>query len=113
MMLEGKEGTSWYISGWHRGESGALKKLIAYSPVHIGFANKIQKWSVAVVAPISEVNDAIHTVYSRQAMIQGSFTAAVIIIFVFLMAYERVWLKILEREVKENKKQNSFRESMK
>ncbi|MGD9238415.1 MAG: ATP-binding protein [Desulfobacterales bacterium] len=101
MMLEGKEGTSWYISGWHRGESGALKKLIAYSPVHIGFANKIRRWSVAVVAPISEVNDAIHTVYIRQAMIQGSFTAAVVIIFLFLMMYERAWLKTLEKEVKE------------
>jgi PAS domain S-box-containing protein len=101
MMLEGEEGTSWYISGWHRGETGAVKKLIAYSPVHIGFANKIRRWSVAVVAPISEVNDAIHTVYIRQAMIQGSFTAAVVIIFLFLMMYERTWLKTLEKEVKE------------
>jgi two-component system NtrC family sensor kinase len=100
-MLQGKEGTSWYISGWHRGRTGTLKKLIAYSPVHIGFANKIQRWSVAVAAPISEVNDAIHTVYIRQAMIQGSFTAAVVIIFLFLMAYERAWLKTLEKEVKE------------
>jgi PAS domain S-box-containing protein len=101
MMLEGQEGTSWYISGWHRGKKGTLKKLIAYSPVHIGFANKIRKWSVAVVAPISEVNDAIHTVYIRQAMIQGSFTAAVVIIFLFLIMYERAWLKTLEKEVKE------------
>jgi PAS domain S-box-containing protein len=101
MMLEGEEGTSWYISGWHRGETGAVKKLIAYSPVLIGFANKIRRWSVAVVAPISEVNDAIHTVYIRQAMIQGSFTAAVVIIFLFLMMYERTWLKTLEKEVKE------------
>jgi PAS domain S-box-containing protein len=101
MMLEGKEGTSWYISGWHRGQTGTLKKLIAYSPVHIGFANNIRKWSVAVVAPISEVNDAIHTVYVRQAMIQGSFTAAVVIIFLFLIMYERAWLKTLEEEVKE------------
>jgi PAS domain S-box-containing protein len=75
--------------------------LIAYSPVHIGFANKIQRWSVAVAAPISEVNDAIRTVYIRQAMIQGSFTAAVVIIFLFLMAYERTWLKTLEKEVEE------------
>ena len=101
IMLEGKEGTSWYISGWHRGQTGTLKKLIAYSPVHIGFANKIRRWSVAVVAPISEVNDAIHTVYIRQAMIQGFFTAAVVIILFFLIMYERAWLKTLEREVNE------------
>ena len=103
-MLEGKEGTSWYVSGWHRGTTGTMKKLIAYSPVHIGAANTTQTWSVAVVAPVSEVEDAIHTVYVRQSMIQGAFTAAVIIIFLFLMASERAWLKTLERVVREKTK---------
>ena len=103
-MLEGKEGTSWYVSGWHRGTTGTVKKLIAYSPVHIGAANTTQTWSVAVVAPVSEVEDAIHTVYVRQSMIQGAFTAAVIIIFLFLMASERAWLKTLERVVREKTK---------
>jgi two-component system NtrC family sensor kinase len=100
-MLKGEEGTSWYISGWHRGVSGAMKKLIAYAPVHLGAANITRTWSVAVAAPISEVEAAIHTVYVRQSMIQGAFTAAVIIIFIFLIANERTWLQTLEREVKE------------
>jgi two-component system NtrC family sensor kinase len=100
-MLKGEEGTSWYISGWHRGVSGAMKKLIAYAPVHLGAANITRTWSVAVAAPISEVESAIHTVYVRQSMIQGAFTAAVIIIFIFLIANERTWLQTLEREVKE------------
>jgi len=103
-MLKGEEGTSWYISGWHRGVTGTMKKLIAYAPVHLGAANMTQAWSVAVAAPISEVEAAIHTVYVRQSMIQGAFTAAVIIIFVFLMANERTWLQTLEREVKETTK---------
>ncbi|MBW1766217.1 MAG: PAS domain S-box protein [Deltaproteobacteria bacterium] len=103
-MLEGKEGISCYISGWHRGMIGTTKKLIAYSPVHIQAANIAQTWSVAVVAPVSEVEDAIHTVYVRQSMIQGAFTAAVIIIFLFLMANERTWLRTLEQEVKEKTK---------
>ncbi len=100
-MLQGKEGTSTYISGWHRGVTGPIEKLIAYAPVHIGAANAMRIWSVAVVAPISEVEDAIHGVYVRQAMIQGAFTAAVLIIFIFLIANERAWLQTLEHEVKE------------
>ncbi|NVM22703.1 MAG: PAS domain S-box protein [Desulfobacterales bacterium] len=98
-MLQGKEGTSWYISGWHRGVTGKMKKLIGYAPVHIGAANATRTWSVAVVAPISEVEGAIHTVYVRQAMIQGAFTAAVLIILAFLIANERAWLRTLEQEV--------------
>jgi PAS domain S-box-containing protein len=100
-MLEGQEGTSEYISGWHRGKVGTIRKLIAYSPVHIGAANTSRIWSVAVVAPISEVEDAVHAVYVRQALIQGVFTVAVIAILVFLILNERAWLKTLEREVKE------------
>ena len=100
-MLQGEEGTSWYISGWHRGVVGTMKKLIAYAPVHIRADNASRAWSVAVVAPISEVEDAIHAVYVRQAMIQGAFTAAMLIIFIFLVANERSWLKTLEHEVKE------------
>jgi len=103
-MLQGKEGTSWYISGWHRGRIEKMKKLIAYSPVYIGADQTPQTWSVAVVAPVSEVEDVIHTVYVRQAMVQGTFTAAVIIIFLFLMVNERTWLRTLEREVKEKTK---------
>ncbi len=100
-MLEGQEGTSWYISGWHRGAIGTMKKLIAYAPVHIGAANASRVWSVAVVAPVSEVEDAVHAAYVRQALIQGAFTAAVVAILAFLIVNERTWLKTLEREVKE------------
>jgi len=103
-MLKGKAGTSWYISGWHRGVTGTVKKLIAYAPVHLGAANTTRIWSVAVVAPISEVEDAIHTVYVRQSMLQGTVTAAILTIFIFLIANERAWLKTLEYEVKEKTK---------
>jgi len=100
-MLEGQEGTSWYISGWHRGEIGRTKKLIAYAPVHIGAANTKHIWSVAVAAPISEVEDAVHSVYVRQALIQGSIIAVVIIVLAFFIAMERVWLRTLEHVVEE------------
>lgn len=100
LMLKGKEGTSWYISGWHRGKTAKMKKLIAFSPVHIGAANSNQIWSVAVVAPISEVEDAAKTVYITQILVQGSVFVAVIILFSFI-AIERGWLRNLETIVEE------------
>jgi len=103
-MLKGEAGTSWYISGWHRGVAGSMKKLIAYAPVDIAAANATRTWSVAVVAPISEVEAAVHGVYVRQSILQGVFTAAVLIIFIFLIANERVWLTKLQHEVKEKTK---------
>ena len=103
-MLQGDEGTSWYVSGWHRGLTGNMKKLIGYAPVHIGAGNVSRIWSVAVVAPISEVEEAIHTVYVRQTMIQGAVAGAVLVIFVFLIANERAWLRTLQYEVTEKTK---------
>ena len=100
-MLEGNEGTSWYISGWHRGEIGSMKKLIAYSPVQIGAANAKKTWSVAVVAPISEVADAIHNVYVRQSLIQGALIVTVVIVLIFFIIIERIWLRTLAHMVEE------------
>jgi len=98
-MLHEDEGIAEYISGWHRGVKRTMNKLIAYAPVHIGAANAIRSWSVAVVAPTSEVEGAIHAVYVRQSIIQGAFVVAVLVIFAFLVINERSWLKTLEQEV--------------
>ena len=103
-MLRGKTGTSWYISGWHRAMRGKIKKLLAYAPVEVGAANATRLWSVAVVAPFSEVEDAVHGVYVRQAMIQGAFTVALLVVFAFFIANERLWLRTLQQEVKEKTK---------
>ncbi|MGD9074851.1 MAG: ATP-binding protein [Desulfobacteraceae bacterium] len=100
-MLEGKEGTSWYISGWHRGRVGKMEKLIAYAPVHIGAANTKRIWSVAVVAPIIEVEDAVQSVYIRQSMIQGVFIAAVVIVLGVFIILGRFWMRTLEHMVEE------------
>jgi PAS domain S-box-containing protein len=97
-MLKGEEGTSWYISGWHRGVEGEIKKLIAYSPIKLDNAgNRI--WSVAVVAPTSEVEGAIYSIHIQQFSLQA------IIIFVILFGGLLVnfmilsWSNLLEREV--------------
>jgi two-component system, NtrC family, sensor kinase len=98
-MLQGEQGTSWYISGWHRGQTGPVEKLIAFAPVKLGAANAQRIWSIAVVAPSSEVDVPIRDVYKRQAMIQGVFTTVSLLILIFLILNEKAWLKTLEQEV--------------
>lgn len=65
-MLTGLEGTGFYYSGWHRGIKGNIKKLIAYSPAFLSRKDPVKFWSVAVVAPTSEVEGVIHSLYLRQ-----------------------------------------------
>ncbi|MEW6067144.1 MAG: ATP-binding protein [Nitrospirota bacterium] len=98
-MLKGKEGTSWYTSGWHRGMEGEIKKLIAYTPVHLENRPDGRIWSVAVVAPISEVEGTIHSINIRQFFLQA------IIIFIILSGGLLInfliltWSNLLEQEV--------------
>jgi two-component system, NtrC family, sensor kinase len=69
-MLKGMEGTGFYHSTWHQGITGKIEKLIAYSPVVIS-DEPVQTWSVAVVAPVFEIEDAVSKIHLRQAMLQG------------------------------------------
>jgi PAS domain S-box-containing protein len=54
-MLRGKSGMDEYISTWHRGKHGQVRKLIAYAPIQIDE----QVWSIAVVAPYSDVTQVV------------------------------------------------------
>jgi two-component system NtrC family sensor kinase len=106
-MLTGQEGWGTYISGWHRGLAGKIQKLIAYAPVHLEELSKMKtgvpvaSWSVAVVAPASEVEGVIHSLYLRQFWLQ------IIIGFVVLSGtivmlnfrYEQQFSESLEQEV--------------
>jgi len=98
MMLNGGKGTGLYISAWHRGISGEIKKLIAYHPVSVS-QNPMQSWSVAVVAPVSEIEAAVQKGYRRQLLLQG----LVIIIILFgsgsILFYEIQWSRVLEQKV--------------
>ena len=81
-MLKGEEGTGWYMSGWHLGVQGNIKKLIAFSPISIAAAPDNLVWSVAVVAPMSEVEGAIEAIQFRQYLLEG-----IIIIFILLGSF--------------------------
>jgi len=106
-MLAGKEGWGTYISGWHRGMAGTIQKLIAYAPVRLGDTTLIPEhsaatsWSVAVVAPVSEVEGVVHSLYLRQFFLQVIIGFVVLsgTIFMLNFRYERQFSASLQEEV--------------
>lgn len=98
-MLKGEEGTSWYISGWHRGIEGEIKKLIAYTPIGLGDKAGNRIWSVAVVAPISEVEGAIHSIHIQQFSLQAIIIFVILFGGLFINFIILGWSNILEQEV--------------
>ncbi len=106
-MLQGQEGWGTYISGWHRGLTGEIRKLIAYAPVKLAdpalgpTANPAPIWSVAVAAPASEVEGVVHSLYLRQFFMQVLIGLLVISGTIALLnfRYERQFSDNLEQEV--------------
>jgi two-component system, NtrC family, sensor kinase len=103
-MLQGQSGTSWYVSGWHRGFQGNIKKLIAYAPARLLGPTQPPNWAVAVVAPVTEVDDVIHTAYTRQFIMQGFILVAILCGSLFIIGYEWQNAKILKKEIEEKTK---------
>ncbi len=98
-MLKGREGTGAYYAGWHRGITGKIKKLIAYSPVIIP-RNSSRKWSVAVVAPISEIEGVIQKGYVRQFLLQGLVVLVILFGVLAIVLFEMRWSRTLEKRVR-------------
>ena len=110
-MLQGQEGWGTYLSGWHGGLTGEIRKLIAYAPVKLAdpalgpTANPAPIWSVAVVAPASEVEGVVHSLYLRQFFMQVLIGLLVISATIALLnfRYERQFSDNLEQEVSRQK----------
>ena len=98
-MLKGHAGTGWYVSGWHRGITGKIEKLIAFCPVFIS-DTPLQKWSVAMVAPVLEVETFIKSGYRRQYLLQILILLIIILGASTLILMEKRWSKILGKKVK-------------
>jgi PAS domain S-box-containing protein len=97
-MLKGKEGTDWFISGWHRGEVGQIKKLIAYTPIH--FDEELNKlWSIAVVAPVTEVEGAIQAIQTQQFLIQLTVILGTLVLGTFYIFILVNWSTALQNQV--------------
>ncbi|MHB8069145.1 MAG: ATP-binding protein [Desulfobaccales bacterium] len=97
-MLAGEEGTSQYISGWHRGVIGEMTKFVAYSHARLT-PDGSRIWPVAVVAPNDEVYGTIHSLYIRQFLIQGILIFALVLAACAVIYYEMRWSVELQREV--------------
>jgi PAS domain S-box-containing protein len=109
MMLKGKEGTSWYISGWHRGIEGEIKKLIAYTPIMLDKDDAARIWSVAVVAPITEVESIIRSIQIRQFLLEGVVIFAILFGGLLIIGIMLRWSASLSEEVA--KKTNELKKS--
>jgi PAS domain S-box-containing protein len=99
LMLAGKEGTSWYVSGWHLGVEGKVRKLIAYAPIPVTGEPGGPLWSVAVVAPIAEVEGAIHAIQVRGLLLQATIIAVFVLGTLVIVSLMARWSADLEREV--------------
>lgn len=98
-LLTGQTGMDWYVSGWHRGTLGEMRKLLAYCPVHYAGPEEPQLWSVGLAAPTGEISGIIQPLLLRQWLVEGiaiciAFGGLVTFIFLSLR-----WARTLGREV--------------
>jgi len=98
-ILKGKEGTDWYISGWHRGIIKEMKKLTAYTPIYLD--GKDNLWSVVLAAPRDEVSGIISSLYIRHWTIIGFFLLIILSGCALAIGLSMRWSRLLEKEVDE------------
>lgn len=82
-MMAGEEGTGTYVSGCHRGRREETANLVAYVPVHVNG----NTWSVAVCAPVAEVEDIIRT-----SMQSGQVTLGLVVLLLLTGGFLLLWL---------------------
>jgi two-component system NtrC family sensor kinase len=97
-MLQGEAGKGWYYSGWHRGITGKIQKLVAYCPIILS-EEPPRRWSVAVAAPVSEIDEAVHRGYLRQFFLQGLVILVILLGAGAVLFFEVRWSRTLETRV--------------
>jgi len=97
-MLKGQEGTGFYESGWHRGVTGQVRKLIAYTPIRVG-RDPSRQWSIAIVAPVAEIETLVRRAYNRQLMLQLLILAVIFLAASAVLLSERRWTRFLASKV--------------
>jgi len=99
-ILTGQEGLDWYVSGWHRGTRGEVRKLIAYTPARIAPDQpRPLVWGVAVVAPVVEVEGIIGQAARREMLMVAAFQAVVFMGLAVTMYFAVRWSTTLRSEV--------------
>ena len=102
-MLNGEEGTGTYVSGWHRGIEGEITKLIAFTPMRNPLFPSDRVWSVAVVAPISEVAEVVHWMYMRHFEAEVALIAGVFVFGLLVFFYQQRVSRALKQRVYQQK----------
>lgn len=97
-MLKGQEGAGFYESGWHRGETGPIRKLIAYTPIRVG-DHPLRLWSIAIAAPVAEIGDLVRRAYHRQFLLQLVMLSVIVLAAAVVLLSERRWTRFLEAKV--------------
>ncbi|MGE5256831.1 MAG: ATP-binding protein [Hyphomicrobiales bacterium] len=97
-MLKGEQGTGWFYSSWHRGITGPMKKLIAYCPVEIS-DNPPQRWSVAVVAPESEIDEGLRRGTHQLLLLMALGVAGLLLGAGAIIWLGSRWTRVLEATV--------------
>lgn len=103
-MLRGEEGTGIYVSGWHRGIEGEMTKLIAFTPVKSPLLPRGHMWSVAVVAPITEVAEAVHSMYVRHFAAEAALIAGMFLFGFLIITYQQRISRTLKEQVSEKER---------
>jgi two-component system, NtrC family, sensor histidine kinase HydH len=99
-LLQGMEGTDWYISGWHRGIISRMKKLLAYSPVrYAGTQAPDNLWSVALAAPTTEVYGMLQPLLYRGWLITGVSLLLVFSGLAWIIYFSLRWAQLLKTVV--------------
>ena len=110
-ILQGKEGTDWYLSGWHREKQGQIKKLIAFTPILFtkGMVRGILQvenpsrnlWGVGVAAPVDEVYGLVRRFQIDQGLMVGFFLLLLMVVSYLLIGAIYSWNRFLTHEVDE------------
>lgn len=98
-MLQGDEGTGSYISGWHRGVKGEVEKLLAFTPVRTSAFTPGRLWSVAVSAPVSEVNLTLNKVRRRHLIVEAAVVLAMLGFASLVTIYHRRFSRALKEKM--------------
>ena len=93
-MMKGKSGTDAYISGWHGGQKGKIRKLITYAPFYLDG----RQYSVALATPEREVIPL-----SRKNLLNTLLTMATIAVIglfglLYILSLDRRRIEALEGE---------------
>ncbi len=108
-LLAGQEGTTEYVSGWHRQTLGETPKLAAYTPIRFdrGLIRGVTTledpahnlWGVALVAPVEEVSGQVGEVLHQEIFLVGLFFLAILLGSGGFITLALRWNTILRREV--------------